>query len=53
MNKVIISSVALILSGTAAQAGTAPIPVSEPGMLGILAVGAVAAIAVARLRGRK
>jgi len=42
------------LISTAAWAGIGtPVPVSEPGMLGLVAGGVIAAIAVMRLRGRK
>lgn len=52
--KVILGSAVLTLVSTAAMAGgPAPIPVSEPGMIGIVAGGVIAALAIARLRGRK
>ena len=52
--KGIFGGALITLMSTAAMAGNAgPIPVSEPGMIGIVAGGVVAAIAIARLRGRK
>jgi len=51
--KAILGSVMVTLVSTAAMAGTAPVPVSEPGMIGIVAGGVIAALAIARLRGRK
>ncbi len=53
MVRVLLGSIAGILAATVAQAGVAPTPVSEPGTAGIVAGAVVAAIAVARLRGRK
>lgn len=52
--RVILGSVMVALMSTAAMAGsTVPTPVSEPGMIGIVAGGVIAALAIARLRGRK
>lgn len=51
MMKVILLSISTALVSTAAMAGDIIVtPVSEPGVLGIVAGGVVAAIAVARLR---
>lgn len=47
-----LAGVLSVLS-TSAMAGAAPVPVSEPGTLGLAAAGIVAALAVARLRRRK
>lgn len=55
MNKIGFGVAALAsLISTAALAGsTPPIPVSEPGIAGIVAGGVIAAIAFARLRAKK
>jgi len=44
---------ALSLSSTSAMAGVPGTPVSEPGSIGLVAGAVLAAVAVARLRGRK
>jgi len=49
--KIVLASVIGMLASTAAHAVVAePIPVSEPGTLGLVAGAVVAAIALARLR---
>lgn len=54
MSKAIPGAIAVIMASSAVQAGVpSPIPVSEPGMIGIIAGGVIAALAFARLRGRK
>ena len=48
--KGIFGGTLIALMSTSAMAGVAPVPVSEPGTLGLIAGGVLAAIAVARLR---
>jgi len=51
MMRVILLSIASAFASTVALAGNgSTIPVSEPGMIGIVAGGVIAAIAIARLR---
>ncbi len=52
--KIFCLTTALSVISTAALAGgVVPIPVPEPGMIGIVAGGVVAAIAFARIRARR
>lgn len=48
-----LATVMSFVSSVAMAGNAGPIPVSEPGMIGIVAGGVVAAFAIARLRGRK
>jgi hypothetical protein len=49
----LVGSLLLVIASTSVYAGAVILPVSEPGMLELLAIGAVAAIVVAIRKRRK